>query len=105
MLSPGGGPMQPADLSAYDGISFWFKSEAAGSAEKPFTVMIFTRKRGFQPSFKLFNATEQWKKHSYDFADFDGSDGSDVMGIWFGTNQPGEFEFQLDSVKIEVNDK
>lgn len=95
MFSPGKQQMTPADLGANKSISFWSKGEG-----KDFTVMLFFQKRGFQPSTKTFSASEEWKQHKFDIADFDGCDGTDVIGIWFGQGIPGEFKFQIDELTL-----
>ena len=87
--------MAATDIAPHRGISF----SAKGSGE-PFKIMVFFQKRGFQPSTKTFQAGEAWKEYSFDFQDFDGCDGSDVTGIWFGNDSSGEFEFQIDEVKL-----
>ena len=95
MFYPGKTPMAATDIAPHRGISF----SAKGSGE-PFKVMVFFQKRGFQPSTKTFQAGEAWKEYTFDFQDFDGCDGSDVTGIWFGNDSSGEFEFQIDEVKL-----
>ena len=97
MFSPGKTQMQAGDVSAHDAISFWAKSDQ----ESTFQVMFFTQARGFQPSTQAFKANNQWKQFRFGFEEFSGTDGSDVTGIWFGTNTAGEFGFSLDEVKLE----
>ena len=95
LFSPGETPMSPKDLSSHKGISFWAK----GSGSK-FVVLLFSQKRGFVPSAKTFAAKDDWKQCSFPISDFDGCDGTDITGLWFGSNQPGEFEFQIDRVEL-----
>ena len=95
MFSPNNQQTTPEDLSANKSLSFWSKSEA-----KDFQVMLFFQKRGFQPSTKTIKASKEWKQHRFDFADFDGCDGTDVIGIWFGQATPGEFKFQIDEITL-----
>ena len=95
MFAPGGAMMQPGDISAHQGISFWAK----GSGEE-FQIMFFFQKRGMFPSTKTFKAEKEWKKYEFNIADFDKCDGTDVLGIWFGNSTPGEFEFQIDQVEL-----
>lgn len=62
--------------------------------------MLFFQKRGFNPSVKTFNTTEEWQQHTLMIADFDGCDGTDVIGFWFGSVQPGDFGFQIDELSL-----
>ena len=62
--------------------------------------MLFFQKRGFNPSVKSFATEATWKEHTFSISDFDGCDGSDVLGIWFGSEQPGKFSFQIDEVEL-----
>jgi hypothetical protein len=89
--------MTPANLSAKKTVSFWVRGDG-----KPYTVMIFTQSRGFQPSFKQFVATPEWTQQRFNLSSFDGCDGSDIMGLFFGGGgQVGPFEFQIDDVRFE----
>ncbi len=96
MFSPGAAQMQAADISANQSISFWAKGEGDDCQ-----VMFFFQKRGFMPSMKTFKAEKDWTKYSFKISDFDGCDGTDVLGIWFGKGTPGEFKFQIDQVQLE----
>ena len=96
MFSPGTAQMQAGDISAHKSISFWAK----GTGETC-QVMMFFQKRGFQPSMKEFVAGSEWKQYDFKIADFDGCDGTDVLGFWFGTGTPGEFKFQIDQVQLK----
>ncbi len=98
MYSPGSVPMQKADLSAYKSISFWAKGERA-----QFDLLLFTQKSGFRPLEKTFEVAPDWKQYKFSFAEFSGSDGSDVLGIYFGSSTAGDFQFQLDEVELSVD--
>lgn len=96
-FSPGVFPMAPANLSDHEGLSFWTKGDG-----KTYYVMLFFQKRGFTPSFKTFRAGNDWKLHQFAFEDFDGCDGSDVLGIFFGSGpETGDFRLQIDQVGLE----
>ncbi len=95
MFVPGKNQMAAADISSHQGVSFWAK----GNGEK-FKLMLFFQKRGFMPSTKSFVAEKEWKQYSFKIKDFDGCDGTDVTGLWFGQDSPGEFQFQIDEVKL-----
>ncbi len=97
MFTPGAAEMQSADLSAYRKISFWIKG-----AGDDVQVMLFTQKRGFQPSIQSIKAGKVWKRFEFKFADFDGSDGSDILGFWLGKSEAGEFKFWIDQVQLEL---
>lgn len=95
MFSPADVPMQPADLSAHKSISFWAKGDG-----KTYNCMLFSKKRGFMPSTKTFEASEDWTQYTFLIADFDGSKGDDVVGLFFGSGEAGEFEFQIDQIQL-----
>ena len=88
--------MQATDLSAYEGVAFWVR------ADKPagLNLLMFTKSGGFQPAIMPLQVTTEWKKASVKFSDLNGSDGSDVVGIWFGSNVEGKFQFALDNVEL-----
>jgi hypothetical protein len=95
MFFPGAKAMAPADINPHRGIAFSAKGN--GSA---FKIMVFTTKGGFMPATKSFKAGKDWTDYSFSFADFNGCDGSDITGIWFGSDSSGEFTFQIDEVKL-----
>jgi imidazolonepropionase-like amidohydrolase len=97
MFSPGPSPMAPANLSQKKAISFWAKGDG-----KTYSVMLFFQANGFAPSAKTFEAGAEWKKHRFELKDFDGCDGSGLMGVFFGGGaNVGPFELQIDDVRIE----
>ena len=95
MFFPGTRPMASADINPHRGIAF--SSKGNGST---FKIMVFTTKGGFMPSTKSFKAGKDWANHQFQFSDFNSSDGSDITGIWFGSDSPGNFQFQIDEVKL-----
>ncbi|MEL6108913.1 MAG: amidohydrolase family protein [Planctomycetota bacterium] len=95
MFSPGAAPMQPAKIGEGRTLSFWAKGD-----DTEFRVMLFFQKRGFAPSTKSFTAGKEWRRYRFVVKEFDGCDGSDVLGIWFGADRPGKFEFQIDEVRL-----
>ncbi len=97
MFTPGAAEMQSADLSAYRKVSFWAKGIG-----DDIQVMLFTKKRGFQPSIQFIKAGKEWKRFEFKLSDFDGSDGTDVLGFWFGKATAGDFRFWLDHVQLEL---
>lgn len=95
MFYPADQPMQPADVSSHPVVSFEAKGDPA-----TFSVMLFTRKRGFTPSIRTFKAKTEWARFRFPLEDFDGSDGSDVLGIFIGSTQAGKFELSVDELKL-----
>ena len=95
MFSPGEAEMQPSDLSAYRTLSFWAKGN-----DDDLQVMLFTKKQGFQPSIQVLKAPREWKRFEFKISDFDGADGTDVLGLWFGKSVKGEFKFWIDEVQL-----
>lgn len=96
MLYPGAQPMQPADLSSTAGLRFRARGDS-----RAYTVLVFTRRGGFMPSFRSFTAGPEWQTHTFAWSDFGGSTGADVTGIAWTANAPqGAFELWLDQVEL-----
>jgi hypothetical protein len=94
MLSPGAGPMAPADLSAARGIHFWARGDGG-----TYRVMVFAEGKGFTPLQQTFTAGPEWTEHTIPFSAFDGIDGRGVMAVIFaGGPRAGAFAFQVDQV-------
>jgi imidazolonepropionase-like amidohydrolase len=94
MLAPGAQMMQPADLTASQGIRFWAKGDG-----KTYRVMLFAQNRGFTPLMQTFVAGPEWKEITIPFSAFSGIDGHDVMAVIFaGGPAPGPFALQIDEV-------
>ena len=82
--------MAPANLSAKKALRFWAKGDG-----KPASIMLFFQANGFEPG-------KEWKRYRFDLLDFDGCDGSGLMGVFFGGSiEPGPFSFQIDDVRFE----
>jgi len=97
MFTPAATMFAPANLSSKQAISFWAKGDG-----KTYAIMVFFQSRGFIPSSKSFVAGNEWKKYRFMLEDFDGCDGSDILGVFFGGGgAQGEFEFQIDEVRFE----
>jgi beta-glucosidase len=100
LYSPGASPMQPANLSKKNTISFWAKGD-----DKAYTLLVLTAARNGQngeaPAMTTFTAGPEWKQFSFPFSTFD-TDGSDLSGIGFiRVQEPGKFQFQIDEVEIK----
>jgi beta-glucosidase len=100
LYSPGAGPMQPANLSKKNTISFWAKGDGS-----TYTLVVLTEARSGQsgelPAMTPFTAGSEWKRYSFPFSAFD-TDGSDLTGLGFiDAQRPGKFQFQLDQVEIK----
>ena len=94
---PGTEPMTEADLSSKKEISFWAKGDG-----RSYNVMFFATSRGFAPAIQTFVAGAEWKQYTFKTRDFDGLDGHDITGIFFGAGQPaGKFAFQIDDVQFK----
>ena len=93
---PGAQPMAAADLSRFEGFSFWAKGE-----NRPYQLLLFATKLGRMPAVKTFVTGPEWQRYTYRFADF-GLDGSDLTGIfWGGGPALGMFRLQIDGVRLE----
>jgi imidazolonepropionase-like amidohydrolase len=97
MFSPGAQPFAPVNLSSKKNISFWAKGDG-----KTYRIMFFTESGGRMPSQQTFAAGPEWKRVSFPFSAFSGTDGHDIAAILFvGGPEAGKFEFQIDEIKLE----
>ena len=95
-FSPGSAMMAPANLSSKKAIAF----KARGDG-KTYQVMLFSGSfaapRPARPS-----RPAHWEDHRIPLADFDGADGSGLMGVFFGgSDEAGPFELYIDDVRFE----
>jgi hypothetical protein len=96
-FSPGPFPMAPANLSSKKAIAFRAKGDG-----KTYQVMIFSSASGGAPARRSFQAGATWEEHRFQLADFDGADGSGLMGVFFGGgDEPRPFELLIDDVRFE----
>jgi imidazolonepropionase-like amidohydrolase len=97
MFSPGAQPFAPVNLSSKKSISFWAKGDG-----KTKRIMFFTESGGRMPSQQTFAAGPAWKRVSFPFTAFSGTDGHDISAILFvGGPAAGKFDFQIDEIKLE----
>jgi len=97
MFSPGEQTFAPVDLSAHKAITIWAKGDG-----QTYRAMIFTASGGRIPAQQTFVAGPEWKKLSFPFSGFNGSDGHDVSAILFvGGPGAGKFDFEIDEVGLE----
>jgi imidazolonepropionase-like amidohydrolase len=97
MFSPGAQPFAPVNLSTKKSISFWAKGDG-----QTYRVMFFTESGGRMPSQQTFDAGPAWKRVSFPFSAFNGTDGHDISAILFvGGPAAGKFDFQIDEIKLE----
>jgi hypothetical protein len=78
MFSPGDQPFAPVNLSAHKSISFWTKGDG-----QTYRILVFTASGGRMPAQQTFEAGKEWKKISFPFSDFNGTDGHDIAAILF----------------------
>jgi beta-glucosidase len=99
MFTPGGSPMEPANLSSKKGISFWAKGDG-----KTYTLVVLTQARSGQngmPAMTPFVAGPEWKQYTFPFSTFQ-TDGGDLSALAFvAAQKPGKFEFEIDQVEIK----
>jgi imidazolonepropionase-like amidohydrolase len=97
MFSPGAQPFTPVNLSTRKSISFWAKGDG-----KTYRVMFFTESGGRMPAQQTFEAGPEWKRLSFPFSAFNGTDGHDISAILFvGGPAAGTFDFQIDEIKLD----
>jgi imidazolonepropionase-like amidohydrolase len=95
MFLPGAAPMAPANLSNFQGVSFWTKGDGRG-----YELMFFATRLGRMPAIKNFTAGPDWTQITVPFADLN-LDGSDILGIFVGGGPAlGTFRFQVDEVRL-----
>jgi len=99
LFSPGAAPMQPANLSSKQAISFWAKGDG-----KTYTLVVLTAARNGRtgaPAMTSFNAGPEWKQYTFPFSAFE-TDGSDLSGLGFvRAQEPGKFQFEIDQIEIK----
>lgn len=95
MFWPGHAPMQPADLSAFERLTF----HARGDGGR-YRVLVFTEAQGAIPVEASFVAGAGWEAHVVTFASL-GVDARGLRGVLFSAS-PGdaEFRFLVDSVRF-----
>jgi imidazolonepropionase-like amidohydrolase len=95
MFLPGAAPMAPANLSNFQGVSFWTKGDG-----RAYQLMLFATRLGQMPAIKSFTAGPDWAQVTVPFTELN-LDGSDIMGIFVGGGPAlGTFRFQIDEVRL-----
>ena len=95
-FSPGKTYMAPADLSSKKTLSFWAKGDG-----KTYTVMIFTKSKGFMPAIQNFDSYSDWQNYKFSFKQF-GTAGHDITGIFIGgAREKGEFVLLIDHIILQ----
>ncbi len=95
MWSPTRQMMQPADLSAFDGVRF----QARGDG-RTHRVLVFSQAHGMMPLTHEFMPGTDWSLFEVTWASL-GIDGSDVSAILFvGAPPAGDFWFDIDDVRL-----
>ena len=92
---PGRQPYGAVDMSAYEGISFWVRGDGL-----PVSVVVFARSLSEDPARVFVPTTDAWTEHRLAFADFDGLNAKGLTAILFSGTEPGDFEFQLDELRV-----
>src|ERR1700691_228556 len=97
LFSPGKATMTPANLSGKKSLSFWARGEG-----RAYTIMIFAQSFGYQPAAQNFAAGAEWKQFTFPLKAFNGTDGHDLMGVFFGSSPTlGKFDLLIDDVRFE----
>lgn len=95
MFQPGDEPREPANLSAFEALSF--RARGDGGTHR---VMVFAEALGRRPATHSFATGDDWKRHVIPFAELGGIDGSGILGIIFTGAGKGEFRFRIDDVRL-----
>ena len=97
LFSPGAGMMAPANLSSKKAIAFRARGDG-----KTYSIMTFSMSGGFARAEKTFVAGKDWKLHRFQIRDFEGCDGTALMGLFLGAGpEIGPFELLIDDVRLE----
>ncbi|MGH8905786.1 MAG: amidohydrolase family protein [Egibacteraceae bacterium] len=95
LFSPGSSQGSPANLSSWESLSFWIRSD--GSLVN---VAVLSITGGLVPRWQRIVAGPDWEQHSFPLSSFH-TDGHDVIGVFFAvTEPPGSFVFQIDEVRF-----
>jgi imidazolonepropionase-like amidohydrolase len=95
LWSPTQQPMQPADLSQFDGLRFQARGD--GRTQR---VLVFSQSKGQMPLMYDFAPGAEWTSFEVPWASLD-IDGSDVSAVLFVGGPPaGEFWFEIDDVTL-----
>lgn len=93
---PGHAPMQPADLSAKQELTFWARGKPGS-----YNLMLMSGSPSSIPLYASFVTTSKWKEYHIPLAaSFPNADWKQVYFIAFSAANPGKFEFDLDQVKL-----
>lgn len=92
---PGRQPYGASDMSAHEGISFWARGDG-----QSVSVVVFARSLPEEPASVLVPTTDVWVEHRLAFADFAGLNPKGLTAILFSGNEPGDFEFQIDELRV-----
>jgi hypothetical protein len=96
MWMPGARPFQPMNLSAKKGFSFLARGDG-----KTYTVMLFTQRGGRAPAAVEITPGKDFGPIELTWAQFGGSDGSDVMAILLAqASTPGPFQLVIDDFQL-----
>lgn len=96
MFAPGAQFPAPVNLASKKTVRFWARGDA-----RSFRVMVFAQSLGMIPGQREFTTGADWKEFQFPLSAF-GTDGHDIMGLFFGAGVPaGKFSLQVDDVRIE----
>ncbi len=96
LFNPGAQPFAPVNLSSRAGISFTIRGDQ-GTCR----IMVFDQALGRIPATVDVPITGEWATHSIPFTDFNGIEGTGIMGILFSAGAEGAFSFQIDDVRLQ----
>ena len=96
MFSPSEVQFTANNLSANAGITFQTRGDG-----QTYIVMVFAESLGRIPARQTFETTDEWSEVTFDWSDFSGVDGSDIMAVIFSAQSEGEFWFELDDVRLK----
>lgn len=93
---PGSQPMQPADLSDHEALTFWVRGKPGS-----YSVMLMSGSTQNIPQYASFSITKDWKRIRIPLqASFPGADFKHVYLVAFSAGGLGKFQFELDRVTL-----
>lgn len=93
---PGKEPYAPANLGAFEGISFWAKGDG-----KTYSLTLFAHTMEAMPASAPFTAGPEWEEHTFPFSGFNGMDGRELLTMQFIAGPaPGRFSLRIDDVRF-----
>ncbi len=97
-FAPGAIPLTPANLSSTTGVRFNIRGEG------PIYFGVMAQRLGLLPVMRRLKVSEEWKEIRFTWAQLGGLDGTDISGIMFGADAPGDYWLELDDMRFDPHE-